>query len=256
MERHYDALGLSPDADERTVRRAYRSLLKDHHPDQGGSREQFLRIKEAYEAILGERVPRDRETDGGAITRGDDGSRRRRQPTYDPDERDGHADRDRTHELTVNSEYLTLALAGLVHDVDLASLVDGPVTAATTRTVAFFRVHNTSSQPLPWRGKTNTSFIGDDGFLYEGSSIVAPHATDLPERWVGTDVTLEPGRALDAVVIAQEMPDGVTVEQVMYAQHVPDEESEGDGLADTERYLFELKPLVRERLNRFPFERG
>ncbi|ELY70247.1 J domain-containing protein [Natrinema versiforme] len=252
MERHYDVLGLSPDADERAVRRAYRTLLKTHHPDQGGSREQFLQIKDAYEAILGERVPNERETDGGAITRGGDGSQPRQQPTYDPDGREGR-DRDRTHELTVSSEYLTLALAGLVHDVDLASLVDGPVTAATTRTVAFFRVHNTSSQSLPWRGKTNTSFIGDDGFLYEGSSIVAPHATDLPERWVGTDITLEPGRALDAVVIAQEMPDDVAVEQVMYAQHVPDEE--GDDIADTERYLFELKPLVRERLNRLPFER-
>lgn len=250
MESHYEVLGLSPDADDREVRRAYRTLLKEHHPDQGGSRERFLRIKSAYEAILGERAPTDRETDGGAITQGTPDSKRGR-PTYDPAERDGS--RDRRHELAVSGEYLTLSLAGLVHDVDLASLVDGPVTAATTRTVAFFRVHNTSSRPLTWHGKADTSFFGDDGFLYEGSSIVVPHATDLPERWTGTDVELEPGRAADAVVIAQEIPDDVTVEQVMYAQHVPAEDD--DGVADTERYLFELKPLVRERLNRFPFER-
>ncbi|MDS0477619.1 J domain-containing protein [Natrinema sp. 1APR25-10V2] len=248
MESHYEALGLSSDADERAVRRAYRTLLKEHHPDQGGSRERFLRIQEAYEAIIGERAPNE-QTDGGAITRGNDGSRHRHEPTYEPDE----FDEGRTHELTVSGEYLSLTLAGLVHGVDLASLVDGPVTAATTRTVAFFRVRNESDRPLSWQGKTNTSFFGDDGFLYEGSSIVTPHATDLPDRWTGTDAELEPGSALDGVVIAQEIPDGVTLDQVMYTQHVP--RTDSDGLADTERYLFELKPLVRERLDRLPFAR-
>jgi len=251
MESHYEVLGLSPDADDRAVRRAYRSLLKAHHPDQGGSREQFLRIKDAYEAILGERAPGDRETDGGAITRGDMGSNRRRDPTDDPSECVERGDRE--YELTVSGEYLTLSLVGLVHDVDLASLVDGPITVATTRTVAFFRAHNTSSRPLPWQGKANTSFFGDDGFLYEGSSIVAPHANDLPERWTGTDVELEPGRAVDGVVIAQELSEDVSLDQVMYTQHVPDEDA--DEIVDTERYLFELRPLVRERLNRFPFAR-
>ncbi|WP_254763799.1 J domain-containing protein [Natrinema marinum] len=248
MESHYEALGLSPDADERAVRRAYRSLLKKHHPDQGGSRERFLRIQEAYEEILGERAPGERETDIGAITEGT-ADTQRYQPTYDPTNGDEGGD----HELTVSGEYLTLTLAGLVHGVDLEALVDGPVTAATTRTVAFFRVHNTSERTLSWQGKTNTSFFGDDGFLYEGSSIVAPHATDLPRRWTGTDVDLEPDRAVDGVVIAQEIPEAVTLDQVMYTQHVPDKDS--NGLADTERYLFELKPLVRERLNRIPFKR-
>ncbi|WP_254522961.1 J domain-containing protein [Natrinema caseinilyticum] len=70
MTSHYEALGLTPDADEQAVRRAYRVLLKDHHPDHGGSREQFLRIKEAYEHILGERAPNDRETDGGTRSEG------------------------------------------------------------------------------------------------------------------------------------------------------------------------------------------
>ncbi|SEQ54158.1 J domain-containing protein [Natrinema salaciae] len=250
MESHYEVLGLSPDADERAVRRAYRTLLKDHHPDQGGSRERFLRIKGAYEAILGEQAPDDHETDGGAITDGRSNACQYR-PTDDPAERGETRD----HELPVSGEYLTLTLAGLVHDVDVAALIDGPVTAATTRTVAFFRVHNTSSRSLAWQGTTNTSFFGDDGFLYEGSSIAAPHATDLPGRWTGAAVELEPGRAVDGVVIAQEIPDDVTVSEVMYTQHVPDETADGDGLADTERYLFELKPLVRERLDRFPFDR-
>ncbi len=45
----------------------------------------------------------------------------------------------------------------------------------------------------------------------------------------------------------------VTTRTTMYTQHGPDEG--GETGSDTERHLFELKPLVRERLDRFPFER-
>ena len=221
MESHYEVLGLSPAADERAVRRAYRTLLKEHHPDQGGSRERFLRIKTAYEEIVGERPPDDPGIDGGVIPNLRDGASGHRQtsPTYDPDARSADESAVDSHEtLTVGGQYLTLTLSALVHDISLADLVDEHVPAATDRTVAFFRVHNTSSQPRCWRGEAGTNFIGDDGFLYEGSSIVTPHAEQLPEQWCGTDVEIPPGRALDAVVIAQEMPADVTVEKVVYTQ--------------------------------------
>ncbi|WP_440769565.1 J domain-containing protein [Natronorubrum sp. DTA28] len=261
MESHYEALGLPPTADERAVRQAYRTLLKEHHPDQGGSRKRFLRIKTAYEAIVGEQPPDDPETDGGAIPHLRDGASDPRQtpPTYDPDARSADESPVDSHEtLTVGGQYLTLTLSALVHDISLADLVDEHVPAATDRTVAFFRVHNTSSQPRCWRGKANTSFIGDDGFLYEGSSIVTPHAEQLPERWCGTDVEIQPGQALDAVVIAQEMPADVAVEKVLYTQRANETSDnelgdDDETVGDTERYLFELRPLVRERLDRLPF---
>lgn len=264
MESHYEVLGLSPTADEQAVQRAYRTLLKEHHPDQGGSRERFLRIKEAYEVIVGEQPPGERETDGGAIadSRGSASSPRPPRPTYDPDARTtGDSPIDGHETLTVGGQYLTLTLSALVQDVSLADLVDERVPPAIDRTVAFFRVHNTSSQERSWRGKANTSFIGDDGFLYQGSSIVTPHAEQLPERWCGTDVDIQPGRALDAVVIAQEMPPDVSVEQILYTQHAAGDDansaSGGDNTTgdEAERYLFELRPLVRERLDGLPFRK-
>ncbi|WP_121742540.1 J domain-containing protein [Natronorubrum halophilum] len=252
MESHYEALGLPLTADDRAVRRAYRALLKDHHPDQGGSREQFLRIKGAYEAIIGERPPEDHEPNASAIEHSDGELCQSSRPTYDPDEGDGETTGNHGLEgLTVSSTHLAVTLSALVHDVPLERLVDGHVPAAADRTVAFFRVQNTGSQTLSWQGTANTSFIGDDGFLYEGSSIVTPHAERLPERWCGIDVDIAPGMALDAIVIAQEIPTDVTVETVMYTQRVPDPEGTADD--GIERYLFELRPLVRERLDRLPF---
>ena len=37
----YETLGLSPDADEAAVRRAYRKQVKETHPDRGGDEERF-----------------------------------------------------------------------------------------------------------------------------------------------------------------------------------------------------------------------
>ena len=51
MESPFTVLGVEPGADDEVVRAAYRTLMKKHHPDQGGSAEEFMRIKEAYEAI-------------------------------------------------------------------------------------------------------------------------------------------------------------------------------------------------------------
>lgn len=272
MDRHYEALGLSPSADEREVRRAYRRLLKEHHPDQGGSRDRFLRINEAYEEIVGERPPPAPETDGGSIPEHAgptpiDGA----DPTYDPAARTETVPDHET--LGVDGQYLHLTLAALVQRVSLERLVDGHVPAATERPVAFFHAENATGTTLSWNGTQNTAFVGDDGFLYEASNIVTPHADRLPERWCGRDVEIGPRRALDAVVIAQELPEDVTVEKVIYTHHpstadgetdrpsehssasAPSTTPDDDTAGETERYLFDLRPLVRERLNRLPFRR-
>ncbi|MFC7155768.1 J domain-containing protein [Halomarina halobia] len=47
----YRVLGVSPDADEAAVRRAYRERAKETHPDAGGSREAFKRVRWAYERV-------------------------------------------------------------------------------------------------------------------------------------------------------------------------------------------------------------
>jgi curved DNA-binding protein CbpA len=45
-------LGVSPDADESTVRRAYRDRIKEVHPDaEDGDEEVFKRVQEAYEVL-------------------------------------------------------------------------------------------------------------------------------------------------------------------------------------------------------------
>ena len=48
---HYNTLGVPRDADQDTIKKAYRKLAMTHHPDMGGDPIQFQKISEAYEVL-------------------------------------------------------------------------------------------------------------------------------------------------------------------------------------------------------------
>ena len=48
----HEVLGVAPDAPRATVKGAYRELLKERHPDHGGTEAEFHRLQEAKEAML------------------------------------------------------------------------------------------------------------------------------------------------------------------------------------------------------------
>ena len=51
MMDYYNTLGVPRDADQDTIKKAYRKLAMQHHPDKGGDPDQFQRISEAYETL-------------------------------------------------------------------------------------------------------------------------------------------------------------------------------------------------------------
>lgn len=52
VESQFAVLGLVPGATLHDVKVAYREKVKQHHPDQGGEIQEFLRLQEAYEFLL------------------------------------------------------------------------------------------------------------------------------------------------------------------------------------------------------------
>ena len=50
----YAVLGISRDADEETIRTAYRMLARRYHPDRGAGScpEKFRQVREAYETLI------------------------------------------------------------------------------------------------------------------------------------------------------------------------------------------------------------
>ena len=47
----YELLGLNQNATKSEIKSSYRSLVKQHHPDAGGEKEQFLAIQNAWEIL-------------------------------------------------------------------------------------------------------------------------------------------------------------------------------------------------------------
>lgn len=51
MSNYHDILGVSPTATKADVKKAYHKLCMIYHPCQGGNANEFLKIKEAYDAL-------------------------------------------------------------------------------------------------------------------------------------------------------------------------------------------------------------
>jgi molecular chaperone DnaJ len=48
---YYEILGVAKDADQEEIKKAYRTLSKEHHPDHGGDAEKFKELSEAYSVL-------------------------------------------------------------------------------------------------------------------------------------------------------------------------------------------------------------
>lgn len=66
---HYDTLGVPETASQEEIKKAYRKLANQHHPDKGGDTNKFQQIQSAYDAIGDEqkRAQYDAERRGGGF---------------------------------------------------------------------------------------------------------------------------------------------------------------------------------------------
>jgi hypothetical protein len=64
--KYYEQLGLTNEATSEEVKKAYRKLAKENHPDTGGDEETFKKIAEAY-GVLSDGTKRDRYDRGEPV---------------------------------------------------------------------------------------------------------------------------------------------------------------------------------------------
>lgn len=61
---YYEILGIPKDSSESDIKKAYRKLAKEKHPDMGGDEDEFKQIAEAYEVLSNPDKKRDYDTYG------------------------------------------------------------------------------------------------------------------------------------------------------------------------------------------------
>ncbi|WP_248518148.1 J domain-containing protein [Salinarchaeum laminariae] len=235
MAEPHRVLGVQPDADEATVRSAYRELLMEHHPDQGGSTEQFLRIKNAYERIV----------DGGSITDALSDGGQTVSATRQRVEVSGEAVRgDDGLELVAEADGLVVRLTALTDRLATEELLPTHVVDPGRRVGASFRITNETGEPVTWQAR-RVRFVGSHGDRYL-PSVYRPKQRRLPDRWRGDDVELDPGETARSFLLSRELPEDVAVDTVVYDQQ--------SSAGPARRVEFALDYDARSALDRTPFQ--
>lgn len=237
MGRPHEVLDVPRDADEDVIRDAYRALMKEHHPDHGGSTEQFLRIKDAYESMLddgGVTAPLTAGSGGGTVTA-------TRPGTEEGSEQGTVVEDDSA--LEASADGLVVRLTALTERLPNAALLPDHVEDGR-RVGACFRVQNEAPEPVTWRAR-KVRFVGSEGERYL-PSVYRPKQTDLPDRWRGDDVELDPGESANSFLLSRTMPEDVAVEAIVYDQRA----SRGPD----RRVRFDLDGCERAALDREPFQ--
>lgn len=258
MDHPYAVLGLSPDADRDAVRAAYRSLLKECHPDQGGSTEAFLRLKRAYETIQHHSSPSSTTpstaatTDGGATTRRQNANWRLSTDDGIPEHTDtttvsctsgpGHA---------LDGDALRVTLVGLADDADLTRVTWSMGESTPNRPVVSFVVENVSDRSLTWRGSQSTTFLGADETEYDPSTTYRAADTVLPGDWTGPPLELDPGEQARTVVVCEALPEAVGLDRIVYTQSVI-REATGTRVP-AERFVFDVDANTLAEVPKRPF---
>jgi len=65
-ENYYDILGVAKDASQDDIKKAYRKLAHQHHPDRGGDEAQFKKVSEAYSTLSNAEKRRQYDTFGAS----------------------------------------------------------------------------------------------------------------------------------------------------------------------------------------------
>lgn len=263
MDDPYETLGVDRDADPRTVKRAYKRLVREHHPDAGGSAERFEAVRRAYDAIRRDEVGES----AGSRTRGADasaGSARAGDPRTVGRSAGASVtdlfpafetplDTDRLREVLpdgcfLGGDSLWLALVAL-REVDVADVVFRHQTedVDTRRTVAVFHAYNPGTEQREWNGWTRTTFHGTDGTAYDRSDLqMNPYDPKdrFPSHLTPQFAEIPAGEARNGLLVVEALPDGVDLARVVYEQSRP-----GDHRG-AERFAFDLDDGSRAALSR------
>ena len=67
---YYNLLGVNKNSSQDDIKKAYRKLVKEHHPDRGGNEETFKKVSEAYGVLSDPQKRKQYDRYGKNVNRG------------------------------------------------------------------------------------------------------------------------------------------------------------------------------------------
>ena len=242
-ENPHKILGVHPEADDVVIDAAYDSLVKKHHPDQGGDESKFKKIKSAYQQITQDNVDNSAtgsDFDGGNIFN-----------LFDTPIATEKVTGNVTDDLVIEGDQLTIGLIN-IQNADISDYADGSLSAAdnydnTDRLITILHVENHSDQVQKFK-PTELRIIGEDGRRYDATyaGMVAGEYIDaiktLPPHLYDGKRKMEPHTKANFICTIEDMPDSAQIDRVihpfkLFAGH------QIDGIVQEKtRYVFDIEP--------------
>lgn len=252
----YEILGITKNANEVVVEAAYKALVKEHHPDQGGSQDRFKEIQDAYEKIQGDDSTSGTRTGTSTFSGFASGLAGLGTPVSSASIEGMLAD-----DLTIEKHPLRVSLVGLFR-TDIEPLV-WPYTADSIQTENRFlcvtRIENISEYVQKWSGLGKMKFVGSDGQTYSPKQDLASTEADIPPivdqrdkqlapQFSANYAELEPKSWTIGITVAPNLPEEVDIQRLSYSHSIFEGHQTDGHVKERIRYEFSITPEKRQAM--------
>lgn len=260
MPNPFEILEVRKDASDKVVEAAYKALVKEHHPDQGGSEKEFKKIKAAYESIkqnenAASKTPTESmgfdeefENLGG----------------MDVSETKGTGSVEKG--VTIIGDFATASIQALV-EIDVSGGVvyqsaeswqkasfndDSFEESEPDRYFVLFDIKNTSDRLLRWH-TNDTQFIGSGGYTYESSNFTL-NENRMNSRVRTHSAEIESGRKVKVATLIEQTPPDIEVNEIVHTMSIYNEGKTSGWVQEKERFVFEIESEDKDNLLALPPE--
>lgn len=245
-ENPYKVLGVHPEADDTVVEAAYYSLVKKHHPDQGGDENKFKKIQSAYQQITqgsGDESSVNSDVNGGDIFGLFD--------VFDTPIATEKVTGNVTDDLVIEGNQLTVCLIN-IQNADISDYADNSNEFTdnfdnTNRLITILHVKNHSNHVQNFK-PTELRIIGQDEKRYDATyaGMVAGEYSNqvksLPSHLYDGSREMEPHTKANFISTIEDMPDSVQIDRVIYPFKLFDGHQIDGLVQEKTRYVFDIEP--------------
>jgi curved DNA-binding protein CbpA len=238
----YDILGVTSEAEETVIDAAYQSLVKKHHPDQGGEQQKFQQIQQAYQEIKNsESLDENSNNSGQDIDS-------LFEIFYTPIDTEAVTGK-LSDGLALQGDHLTMGITNITR-ADISEYVFPSDEYPTdNQLIVTSHVANDSDYVQQFK-PYELRIITEDGQQYDACVIgfgeegfdLSGDTKPLPNQLYGKKRKMEPHTKANFISVIENIPESVDIDRVIYPFKLFDGHQTDGVVKSKTRYVFDILP--------------